>query len=106
MHTIEGQFRGLKHAHILLLLSLTLSVDDVDCLISAQIPDPKDKPELYKVVSKYMLHGPCGRAFPNSPCMVNGVCSKGYPKNFQEQTVLPDGGHGYLFMQDLTMAES
>ena len=46
LHTIEGQFRGLKHAHILLLLTITLSVDDIDCLISAQIPDPNEKPEL------------------------------------------------------------
>jgi hypothetical protein len=95
LHTIEGQFRGLKHAHILLLLTITLSVDDIDSLISAQIPDPEEKPELFQAISKYMLHGPCGPAFPNSPCMEKGVCSKGYPKNFQERTVLPDGAHGY-----------
>ena len=93
LHTIEGQFRCLKHAHILLLLTITVTVDDIDSLISAQIPNPEQKPELYKMISKYMLHGPCGSAFPNSPCMENGVCSKGYPKEFQEQTVLPDGGY-------------
>ena len=95
LHTIEGQFQGLKHSHILLLLTKTLTVDDIDCLISAQIPDPEKKPELFEVVRKYMLHGPCGSAFPNSPCMDKGVCTKGFPKQFQEKTILPGGGHGY-----------
>ena len=96
LHTIEGQFRCLKHAHILLLLTITLTVDDIDKIISAQIPDQEQKPELYTAVSKYMLHGPCGLpAFPSSPCMEKGMCSKGYPKQFREKTTLPDGGHGY-----------
>ena len=96
LYTIEGQFRGLKHAHILLLLTIILTVDDIDKIISAQIPDKEQKPELYSVVRKYMLHGPCGLpAFPNSPCMEKGICSKGFPKHFRDQTSLPDGGHGY-----------
>jgi hypothetical protein len=42
-----------------------------------------------------MLHGPCGPAYPNAPCMEKGVCSKNYPKDFQEETKLPHDGHGY-----------
>ena len=95
LHTIEGQFRCLKHAHILLLLTIQLNVEDIDQIISAQIPDPDEKPELYKCVSQYMLHGPCGPGYPNAPCMEKGVCSKGYPKDFEEETKLPHDGHGY-----------
>ena len=95
LYTIEGQLRGLKHAHILILLSIQLTVDDIDEIISAQIPDPKKKPELYHCISQYMLHGPCGPGYPEAPCMENGVCSKGYPKEFQEETKLPHDGHGY-----------
>ena len=95
LYTVEGQMRCLKHAHILILLSIQLNVEDIDEIISAQIPDPDEKPELYACVSQYMLHGPCGPAYPNAPCMENGVCSKGYPKDFQEETKLPNDGHGY-----------
>ena len=95
LYTIEGQLRCLKHAHILILLSIQLDVEDIDNIISAQIPDPEEKPELYECVSKYMLHGPCGPGYPNAPCMENGVCSNGYPKDFQEETKLPHDGHGY-----------
>ena len=43
----------------------------------------------------YTVLGPCGPGFPGAPCMVNGVCSKGFPKDFIEKTVLPNDGHGY-----------
>ena len=95
LYTIEGQMRCLKHAHILVLLSIQLTTDDIDQIISAQIPDLEEKPELYECVSQYMLHGPCGPAYPNAACMENGVCSKGYPKEFQDETKLPHDGHGY-----------
>lgn len=44
VHTIEGQMRGLKHAHILLLLHETLTVDDIDQIIRTDIPDPVKEP--------------------------------------------------------------
>ena len=95
LHTIEGQFRGLKHAHILALLAITLTVDDIDFIISAQIPDRNEDPELYDLVSSFMLHGPCGPGYSKVPCMEKGKCSKGFPKAYQESTVLPNDGHGY-----------
>ena len=93
---IEWQKRGLPHAHILLTLAGDDSLhtpSDVDKILSAQIPDKKKNPKLFELVSKFMVHGPCGAANPNSPCMVKGKCSKGYPMPLQKYTTLnPDTG--------------
>ncbi len=34
------------------------------------------------------MHGPCGAAFPNSPCVEYGKCKKQYPRKFQSKTVM------------------
>ncbi len=53
---------------------------DVDRLVSAEIPDPDQQPDLYQKVKNHMIHGPCGELNPNSPCMESNQCQKGYPK--------------------------
>jgi len=55
-------------------------------MISAQLPDPQLQPLLYAKVTKYMLHGPCGADNPQAKCMVNGKCSKHFPKEYRERT--------------------
>ena len=43
------------------------------------------------IVLKNMVHGPCGKENPASPCMSEGKCTKNFPKTFCSQTVLnPD----------------
>ena len=39
-----------------------------------------------------MLHGPCGYQNINTPCMVNGKCSKGYPKPFVSAMTIAENG--------------
>ena len=78
----EGQFRCLKHAHILLLRTDSLGLSDIDNIIQAQLPEKDLDPELFEAVCNYMLHGPCGAANPNAPCMKNGVCAKGWLLDF------------------------
>lgn len=60
--------------------------EEIDLVIWAEIPDPAVYPELHEIVSKHMIHGPCSHLNPNSPCMIDGKCSKGFPKPFVDQT--------------------
>ncbi|XP_053567008.1 LOW QUALITY PROTEIN: uncharacterized protein LOC128656868 [Bombina bombina] len=96
VHVIEFQKRGLPHAHILLILKAEDKPNDaetIDTFISAEIPDEHIYPRLHAIVIKHMIHGPCGEHNLNSLCMVDGNCSKNFPKKFQEQTLINVDGY-------------
>ncbi|XP_019150540.1 PREDICTED: uncharacterized protein LOC109147333 [Ipomoea nil] len=96
IYTIEFQKRGLPHAHILLFLekkNSTNVVDDLDNIISAEIPNQNLDPEYYNVVGEFMIHGPCGSARKNSPCMVAEKCSKYFPKKFVNSSSFDEDGY-------------
>jgi len=82
--------------HLLLSLSPAFqptNADQVDTLISATWPDPEKQPLLFNIVKRCMVHGSCGSANPHAPCMKQGKCSKGFPKHFQNQTVMNSNGY-------------
>lgn len=65
LYTIEFQKSGLPHCHTLLWVTSPYKIsvpEQVDQLISAEIPHPEDEPRLYNIVSKLMIHRPCGLA--------------------------------------------
>ncbi|XP_035841424.1 uncharacterized protein LOC110919764 [Helianthus annuus] len=95
IYTIEFQKRGLPHSHILLFLQpedKINMVDNIDKYISAELPSEVEDPIAFGIVRTQMMHGPCGLLNPSSPCMHNGVCSKGYPKNYCEETFIRNYG--------------
>ncbi|KAL6662326.1 hypothetical protein ACP70R_000185 [Stipagrostis hirtigluma subsp. patula] len=95
LHCIEFQKRGLPHAHLLIWLSMDTSqpsAELIDSFISAEIPDPEVDPLGYALVAEHMMHGPCGQFNPKAPCMKNGVCSKRFPKPFEDNTRIDDQG--------------
>jgi len=89
IYVIESQMRGLLHAHILIMLSSDCkphTPEDYDRIVSAEIPNIDIYPDEHATIIKCMMHGPCGVYNMHAPCMVNGKCSKGYPKTFQSVT--------------------
>jgi len=67
--------------------------NNIDKVIYAELPHPNLYPKLFKVVKSYMIHGPCGVAKLNSPCMKQGKCSKKIPKKFTCVTTIYEDGY-------------
>ncbi|XP_013589401.1 PREDICTED: uncharacterized protein LOC106297775 [Brassica oleracea var. oleracea] len=96
VHRIEFQKGGPPHAHILLWFgnsSRTPSADEVDAIISAELPDKEKDPEAYALVTKHMIHGPCGVMNPKSPCMDKNVCMKKFPRPYNDNTSVDKSGY-------------
>jgi hypothetical protein len=85
MYSVEWQKRGLPHAHILIWLYNKINSNEIDDVISAELPDADIDMDLHQVVTKHMIHGPCGTINPNSPCMIDGKCCKRYPRALSVQ---------------------
>ena len=103
VYVVEFQKRGLPHVHMLIHLADVCklrNVEDIDNFISAQIPDEDEEPELYEIVSRCMIHGPCGHLNNSSPCMVEGKCSKDFPKRFNTETVMNRNGYPEYYRPD------
>ena len=63
--------------------------DDIDDLISAEIPNEKEDPELFDLVKKHMLHGPC----KVGKCLENNKCTKKFPRSFNNETKTSKSGY-------------
>ncbi|XP_070038425.1 uncharacterized protein [Nicotiana tomentosiformis] len=71
MYTIEFQKRGLPHAHFLIILNneyKLLTAEACDKLICAELPDLDMNDYLYTLVTKHIMHGPCGSLNPKCHC--------------------------------------
>jgi hypothetical protein len=80
----------LPHAHILIFFVEDYkphTVKDVDRMISAELPNLETNKLAHETVTGCMMHGPCGVAFPNAPCMEDGKCKRQYPRKFQSEMV-------------------
>ena len=90
VYVVEFQKRGLPHAHFLLIMEGRYKLtcpEQYDCIISAELPNKFKYPELYKMVIKHMMHGPCGVLNTKNVCMQNGSCKNYYPRPFNASTL-------------------
>ena len=100
-YAVEFQKRGLPHAHILLILrDRIVRAEQVDQVVSAELPDPETHPRLFEVVSRCMTHGPCGAVNPSARCMHLGACKYRYPRDFADATTLPAGSFAVYRRRD------
>ncbi len=79
IYVSEYQKRVLPHAYIIIFFAEDYKphmVEYVDCMISAELPNPETNRLAHETVAKCMMHGPCGITFPNAPCMEDGRCKK------------------------------
>lgn len=83
----------MPHIHLLVWLLNKLRPDTIDRLISAELPNPQVDRELYDLIVKHMIHGPCGIHNPRSPCMKDNKCEKNYPKSFIDETQTHENGY-------------
>ncbi|KAK9665592.1 hypothetical protein RND81_14G122000 [Saponaria officinalis] len=74
--------------------------EDVDRIISVEIPDPKVDLVLYQAVKEFMIYGPCGHSNPKSPCMIGNQCSKHFPKRFNDRTTVDSEGYPIYRQRD------
>ncbi|KAL8503180.1 hypothetical protein ACS0TY_022070 [Phlomoides rotata] len=95
-YTVEFQKRGLPHAHRILFLSRENKIpnlDDVDRIISAEIPNKERHSKLHELVSNYMIHGPCGVLNYSSQCMEKNKCTKKFLKKYRALTSVDEDGY-------------
>ncbi|XP_042027246.1 uncharacterized protein LOC121774434 [Salvia splendens] len=96
VYMVEFQKRGLPHAHILLFLSnedKQPKPQRIDEIISAELPDQVIDPHYHEYVKEFMMHGPCVIVRKSSPCMLNGRCSKYFPKKYLAAKNFDDDGY-------------
>uniref|UniRef100_UPI0035900D4F uncharacterized protein n=1 Tax=Myxine glutinosa TaxID=7769 RepID=UPI0035900D4F len=96
LYVVEYQKRGLPHAHILLMLcqeDKICTAEDIDRIVSAQVPNSNESPEIHSLVKSHMIHGPCGTLNRHSICVKDGVCSKGFPQAYAAETLASIDGY-------------
>ena len=88
----ETQKRHLPHIHMCITMvprNKPRTSTDIDRVVSAGIPNKETNPELHRIVTSHMIHGPCGQWNHDSPCMVDRKCSKD-PKQLRQDTCFSD----------------
>ncbi|XP_022881047.1 uncharacterized protein LOC111398365 [Olea europaea var. sylvestris] len=96
-YMIEFQKRGLPHAHLLLIFNSAHKIccaEQVDMIVSCEIPDKNKYLHLHSVIVKHNMHGPCGNLNPKNVCMLSSSgCKNKYPKDYCNSTIFGDNSY-------------
>jgi hypothetical protein len=64
---------------------------DINSLMFSEFPTNNDA--LLELIKTYMVHKPYGVYNSTAPCMVNGACSKGFPKPLRDETGITEDSY-------------
>jgi len=88
VYSIEFQKRGLPHCHMLLIMDRRVcTTSQVDAAVCAELPADQNS-QLFRTVINSMTHQ-CGER-NGVGCLKNGICQRGYPKAYLEETFIDD----------------
>jgi len=110
--TIEYQKRGLPHLHLLVFLRTDhqfLTAANIDRFISAELPTEPDAigEKLCGIIQSAMVHTYCAGGNGQAMCMhglnalTTQTCRKGYPRQFQEETLITEDGYRLYRSRDI-----
>nr|GFC74853.1 DNA helicase [Tanacetum cinerariifolium]GFC80105.1 DNA helicase [Tanacetum cinerariifolium] len=96
VYTVEFQKRGLPHCHTLIWVDENYWIqnhEDTYAFIFAELLLPEVDPVCYRIVSEFMIHGPCREICPMAACMKNSPkCAKYFPKEYCDHTYMDHDG--------------
>uniref|UniRef100_K7MCG0 Helitron helicase-like domain-containing protein n=1 Tax=Glycine max TaxID=3847 RepID=K7MCG0_SOYBN len=78
--------------------------NDIDKIISAELPNPNLYPKLSKAVATYTMHRSCGLGNLKFLSMKERKCSKYFPKKFQNSTTIDEDEYSCYRRQDMRMS--
>ncbi|KAL6535904.1 hypothetical protein OROHE_012748 [Orobanche hederae] len=84
LYVIVFQKRGLPHVHMLIWLhpdDRSKSANEIDKIVSVEIPNRDEDPLGYEDVKQFMIHGPCGDINRNASCIHERKCTRHFPKS-------------------------
>ena len=93
LYTKKYQKRGFLQRHMLFTLrqiDRPVTAQQIDNIVWAELPEPDTL--LYEIIKQNMMHGSCGNDDPSARCMLNGRCSKGFPEQFRNETIINENG--------------
>lgn len=67
--------------------------NQIDSLISAELPESTEERSIYDIVKTHMVYGPGSAMNSNSPCLKDNIFYKRHSKCFLEKTLSIDDVH-------------